>query len=89
MSPPAPATAARNQSGPQAHQAAAAVQKIGPELLARVEQMLTARIGPVARILVRRAAKEAASPRHLFESLAAHIDDLDVRKVFLAEAERL
>jgi class 3 adenylate cyclase len=88
-SPPVPAPAAPDQPGRQTRQATGSVQKIGPELLARVEQMLTARIGPVARILVRRAAKEAASPRHLFESLAVHIDDPDVRKGFLAEAERL
>jgi class 3 adenylate cyclase len=82
-SPPVPAPAAPDQPGPQAPQA------IGPEVLARVEKMLTVRIGPVARILVRRAANEAASPRDLFEALAGHIDDPEVRKVFLAEAERL
>jgi len=84
-----PATAAPDQPEPQAQQSTRPVQKIGPEVLARVEKMLTARIGPVAGILVRRAAKEAASPRDLFEGLAAHIDDPEVRKVFLAEAERL
>ena len=88
-SPPVPATAAPDQSGPQATQATGPVQKIGPEVLARVEKMLTARIGPLARILVRRAAAQAASPRDLFEALAVHIDDPEVRKVFLAEAERL
>jgi hypothetical protein len=51
--------------------------------------MLTVLIGPVARILVRRAAAQAASPRDLFERLAVHIDNPEVRKVFLAEAERL
>jgi class 3 adenylate cyclase len=88
-SPPVPATAAPDQPGPQARQATGLVQKIGPEVLARVEKMLTARIGPVARILVRRAVAQAASPRDLFEALAVHIDDPEVRKVFLAEAERL
>ena len=88
-SPPVPATGAPDQSGPRAQQATRPVQKIGPEVLARVEQMLTARIGPVASILVRRAAAQAASPRDLFEGLAVHIDDPEVRKVFLAEAERL
>jgi class 3 adenylate cyclase len=88
-SPPVPATAAADQPGPQARQATGLVQKIGPEVLARVEKMLTARIGPVARILVRRAVSQAASPRDLFEALAVHIDDPEVRKVFLAEAERL
>jgi class 3 adenylate cyclase len=85
-SSPVPATASPDQVGPQATRP---VQKIGPEVLARVEKMLTARIGPVARILVRRAANDAASPRDLFDALAAHIDDLEVRKVFLAETERL
>ena len=51
--------------------------------------MLTRRIGPVARILVRQAAQHAESPRELFESLAVHIDNAEVRKVFIAEAERL
>ena len=86
---PVPATAAPDQPGAQAQQSTRPVQKVGPEVLARIEKMLTARIGPVASILVRRAAKEAASPRDLFESLAVHIDDPEVRKVFLAEADRL
>ena len=62
---------------------------IGPDLLARAEQMLTRQIGPVARILVRQAAKHAESPHELFESLAVHIDNAEKRKAFIAEAERL
>jgi len=88
-SPPVPATSAPDQPGPQAQPATGRVQRIGPEVLARVEKMLTARIGPVARILVRRAAAQAVSPRDLLEGLAVHIDDPEVRKVFLAEADRL
>ena len=88
-SPPVPATSAPDQPGPQAQQSTRSVQKIGPEVLARVEKMLAARIGPLARILVRRAAAQAVSPRDLFEALAVHIDDPEVRKVFLAEADRL
>ena len=61
---------------------------LGPALLARAEQILTRQIGPVARILVRQAAKGAASPRELFERLAAHIDDDEVRRAFMAEADR-
>jgi hypothetical protein len=87
--PPVPATSAPDQPGPQARQATGPLQQIGPEVLARAERMLTTRIGPVARILVRRVAKEAASPRDLFEGLAVHIDDPEVRKAFLAEADRL
>ena len=61
---------------------------IDAEVLARAERLLTSRIGPVARILVRQAAKHASGARELFESLAIHIDDPAVRKAFLAEAER-
>src|SRR5262245_29223371 len=61
---------------------------IDAEVLARAERLLTSRIGPVARILVRQAAKHASGARELFESLAIHINDPAVRKAFLAEAER-
>jgi class 3 adenylate cyclase len=63
-------------------------REIGPELLVRAEQMLTRQIGPLARILVRNAAKQVTSPRELFEHLATHIDDVESRKVFMADAER-
>lgn len=63
-------------------------QEISPEVLARAEQMLARRIGPLARILVRHAVKRVTSPRELFEHLATHIDDAEDRKVFLADAER-
>jgi len=62
--------------------------EISPELLARAEQMLARHIGPMARILVRHAAKQATSPGELFEHLATHIDAGEARKVFMADAER-
>ena len=83
------ATGAAGQPPSQASQATEQTQSIRPEVLVRAEQMLTVLIGPVARILVRRAATKAASPRDLFEALAVHIDNPEVRKVFLAEADRL
>ena len=84
--PRVPATGGAGQSPSQASEL---TQSIRPEVLVRAEQMLTILIGPVARILVRRAAAQAASPRDLFERLALHIDNPEVRKVFLAESERL
>ena len=83
------ATGAAGQSPSQASPGTEQTQSIRPEVLVRAEQMLTVLIGPVARILVRRAATKAASPRDLFEALAVHIDNPEVRKVFLAEADRL
>ena len=55
---------------------------IDPDVLTRAEQMLARQIGPLARILVREAAKHARSPRELSEHLAVHIDDPEVRKLF-------
>jgi hypothetical protein len=75
-------------AGPPGPRAPEIPREIGPELLARAEQMLTHHIGPVARILVRHAAKQATNPRELFECLAAHIDDAERRKVFMADVER-
>jgi class 3 adenylate cyclase len=87
--PPRPATSKgepvpAGQPGPRGNEAP---REIGPELLARAEQMLTRQIGPLARILVRHAAKQVKNPRELFECLAAHIDDAEGRKLFMAAAE--
>jgi class 3 adenylate cyclase len=73
---------------PPAPRSAGPAREIGPDVLARAEQLLTRHIGPVARVLVRQAAKQAQSPHALFESLGAHIENAEVRKAFLAEAGR-
>jgi class 3 adenylate cyclase len=62
--------------------------EVTAEVLARAEQMLGRQIGPLARLLVREAAKQAKSPRDLFERLAVHIDNEQSRKLFLAEGDR-
>ncbi|HVQ74482.1 MAG TPA: adenylate/guanylate cyclase domain-containing protein [Candidatus Binatia bacterium] len=67
---------------------AASPREIDSALIARVERLLTGQIGPVARILVREAARRAASPRDLFESVAIHIASEEARRSFVAEADR-
>ena len=62
--------------------------EIGPDLLARAELLLSRHIGPLAPILVREAARHARSPRDLFERLALHINNEDVRKLFIASADQ-
>ncbi len=81
--PPAPA-----RSEPAPAQSPAPEREITPALLARPEHMLTRQIGPLARVFVREAVKRAATPRELFERLAVHIDNEEVRKAFIAEADR-
>ena len=85
---PAKRNADRAPKGPAGPRDAQTPREIGPEVLARAEEMLTRHIGPVARVLVRHAAKQASSPHELFEHLAAHIDDAERRKLFMVDAER-
>lgn len=94
LAPPPPAGSRSAEGGapaPEGTRSSAAERRreIEPALLARAEQMLARRIGPLARVLVREAARHATSPRDLFERLAVHIDDAEIRKVFVAEADRL
>jgi class 3 adenylate cyclase len=84
----APRTTGRGPAGPHGVQTEGLGGEIGPDLLARAEQLLARHIGPLARILVREAAQHAVSPRDLFERLALHIDNAEVRKFFVAQADR-
>jgi len=53
-----------------------------------LEAQLTECIGPLARILVRRYAKEAHDKADLVRCLVAHIHDPDTRARFLADVKR-
>jgi eukaryotic-like serine/threonine-protein kinase len=48
-----------------------------------VKQQLAAYIGPIASILVERAAKRTQSPKELYEALAAEIPSQLDREKFL------
>jgi class 3 adenylate cyclase len=81
--PPArPSTAARPaQTAPG--------QPLSPEVLAEATDRLAVHIGPVAKLLVKRAARQASSTKDLYERLAAHIDDPQDRQRFAAATEEL
>ena len=64
-------------------------RSIDADALAQAERLLTLRIGPVARLLVRQATKNAANAHELIENLAVHIDDPESRRAFLTQAEPL
>ena len=59
-------------------------QPISEQELEHAERSLTPYIGPVARILVRRAAREATSLDRLWDSLASHIEAPAERAAFRA-----
>ena len=62
---------------------------LSPEVLAEAEERLTVHIGPVAKLLVKRAAKQASSTKDLYQQLAAHIDDPQNRRRFAEATEEL
>lgn len=62
---------------------------LSPEVLAEATDRLAVHIGPVAKLLVKRAAKQASSTKDLYQRLAAHIDDPSDRQRFVAATEEL
>ena len=57
---------------------------IAPEDMERAERELLRYIGPIARILVKRALASANSAEELWQLLATHIERDADRKAFLA-----
>ena len=86
-----PSTAARPSapSRPPAPAKATAGRPLSPEVLAEATDRLAVHIGPVAKLLVKRAAKEAGNTKDLYERLAKHIDDPRDRQRFAAAIEEL
>jgi hypothetical protein len=62
---------------------------LSPEVLAEATDRLAIHIGPVAQLLVKRAAKQASNTKDFYERLAAHIDDPKDRQRFAAALEEL
>jgi eukaryotic-like serine/threonine-protein kinase len=76
-------TPSRGRSGQSASD-----QPISEQELERAERALMSYTGPVARILVRRAARETTSLDRLWQALASHIEAPAERAAFLAQKDR-
>ena len=61
---------------------------LDPAAITAAQQALALVLGPIARILVKRAAAEAASTADLYQRLAQHITDPQERAAFLRGARR-
>jgi hypothetical protein len=59
-----------------------------PEELERLQAELTRYLGPVARVLIKRALPKSASVPALWEELASHIESPDDRAAFLRKTAR-
>ena len=62
---------------------------ITPAVLATAETRLASYVGPIARVLVAQAAKEASDTVALVDRLALHIDDPAKRAAFLRALDQL
>lgn len=67
-----------------APEAAAPASAFDPQDLVAIERHLARHIGPLARIMVQRAARAAGNRTDLAQALAAHIPSHDARRAFLA-----
>lgn len=81
----APAAGEASAAAPVVEQAAAGIR---PELAARAEHLLAQHIGPMAKILVRKAAQSARGTTDFVAALAEAIDDDKERAAFITAAEK-
>jgi hypothetical protein len=84
---PAPPGRAAAPSGESASDARAA-EAVNERLAARAEHLLALHIGPMARILVKKAARNARGTQAFITALADTIEDEADRAAFLAAAEK-
>jgi serine/threonine-protein kinase len=63
---------------------ATAARVVSPALVQQGERELTRHLGPIARILVKRAQQAATSPEDFWQRLAAHIERDADRQAFLS-----
>jgi serine/threonine protein kinase len=68
--------------------AAPAVPNFSPEVLAAAEKQLASYVGPLARVFIKEAAGQSGNIKELYKHLAAHIDEEDERRAFLASLPR-
>lgn len=61
---------------------------LGEDVLRRAEQSLARALGPVARALVRRAAKSARNATELYDALAEELTEGPERDRFLASRDQ-
>lgn len=82
--PTLPATSAMATASPALTTTTGDALLLDPELLARIEQALANQLGPLARVLVRNAARKATSLEDLRQRLASELPDDRQRQDFLA-----
>lgn len=83
--PPGPAAVATTDPASTGAQSAGGVNEA---LATKAEHLLAVHIGPMARILVKKAARTSRGRKEFIEALADTIEDDDDRAAFIAAAEK-
>ena len=65
------------------------VSAISPDEIERARRALAETLGPIAKVLVKRALVQARSRQELWDLLAAHIDPASVRADFISKRDRV
>jgi eukaryotic-like serine/threonine-protein kinase len=86
---PAPSPLAAARTAPAAPTPVAPERPLSAAVLAEAGERLAIYIGPMAKLLVKRAAEQASGTRDLYARLARHIDDPADRRRFTAATEEL
>ncbi|HVX65840.1 MAG TPA: serine/threonine-protein kinase [Bryobacteraceae bacterium] len=79
--------AACARGGSSAARTAASLHVLAPEVLEGATRKLAVHLGPIARVMVERAARRARTERELYDALAPHIPEEQHRRRFLASIE--
>ena len=59
-----------------------------PEAIDNIAKQLALYVGPIARVLVKKAAKQCANTRDIYDAVATEIESLPDRQKFLAQKPR-
>jgi class 3 adenylate cyclase len=83
------ASGSSNRVGASATKPPTPAHALSPDVVAKATEQLAAHLGPVAKVIVRKAAEQATDARDLYERIAQHIDDPRRREQFIAAGPKL
>ena len=92
VAPPTPHTASgatmRAPSGTTSKIDSSSIRGHAPEDIDAITKQLAVYVGPIARILVKKAAKQCVNTRDIYEVVASEIESLPDRQKFLSQKPR-
>ncbi|MGZ4788053.1 MAG: serine/threonine protein kinase [Terriglobales bacterium] len=78
----------RSPSGTPPKTDSSSIQGHAPEAIDQITKHLALYVGPIARVLVKKAAKQCVNTREIYDKVASEIESLPDRQKFLAQKPR-